>query len=58
MTIKIKNLSQSKSIIRHAINLILELERTGEVTLDDSYPTIDGLDNILELLNGKDNHGR
>lgn len=58
MTIKIKNLSQSKSIIRHAINLILELERLGEVTLDDSYPTIDGLDNILELLNRKDNHGR
>ncbi|MEK9575722.1 MAG: hypothetical protein VW166_05355 [Gammaproteobacteria bacterium] len=54
----IKNLSQSKCILRHAINLILELERQGEVSMNDTFPTIDGLDNILELLNRKDNHGR
>lgn len=54
----IKNLSQSKSHVRHVINLILMLEKTGKLDMQDWYSLIDDLDDFLELLNGKENHGR
>jgi len=54
----LKNLTQTKSHIRHIINLIFELERTGKLNMQDWYSMIDDLDNYLELLNEKDNHGR
>lgn len=54
----IRNLTQTKSHIRQIINLIFELERTGKLNMQDWYSMIDDLDNFLELLNEKDNHGR
>ena len=54
----IRNLTQTKSHIRHIINLIFELERAGKLNMQDWYSMIDDLDNFLELLNRKDNHGR
>ena len=58
MTIEIQHKTQVKSHIRQIINLIFELERTGKLNMQDWYSMIDDLDNFLELLNGKDNHGR
>mgnify|MGYP000014666193 FL=1 len=58
MTTQIENKTHVKSHIRQIINLIFELERTGQLDMQDWFSMIDDLDNFLELLNGKDNHGR
>ena len=58
MTIEIQHKTQVKSHIRQIINLIFELERTGQLDMQDWFSMIDDLDNFLELLKGKDNHGR
>lgn len=58
MTIEIQHKTQVKSHIRQIINLIFELERTGQLDMQDWFSMIDDLDNFLEFLKGKDNHGR
>lgn len=58
MTTEIQHKTHVKSHIRQIINLIFELERTGKLDMQDWYSMIDDLDNFLELLNEKDNHGR
>ena len=58
MTTEIQHKSHVKSHIRQIINLIFELERTGQLDMQDWFSMIDDLDNFLELLNRKDNHGR
>ena len=58
MTIEVQHKTQVKSHIRQIINLIFELERTGQLDMQDWFSMIDDLDNFLELLKGKDNHGR
>jgi hypothetical protein len=58
MTPEIENKTHIKSHIRQIINLIFELERTGQLDMQDWFTMINDLDDFLELLNGKDNHGR
>ena len=58
MTIEIQHKTQVKSHIRQIINLIFELERTGQLDMQDWFSMIDDLDNFVEVLKGKDNHGR
>jgi hypothetical protein len=58
MTTEIQNKTHVKSHIRQIINLIFELERTGQLDMHDWYSMIDDLDNFLELLNRKGTDGR
>lgn len=47
-----------KTKIRQLINYIFELERRGELTMDDWFSMINDLDNFLELLNERERNGR
>lgn len=58
MTTEIQHKTQVKSHIRQIINLIFELERSGQLNMQDWFSMIDDLDNLLDFLNRKDNHGR
>ena len=58
MTIEIQHKTQVKSHIRQIINLIFELERTGQLNMQDWFTMIDDLDNFLELLNERERNGR
>ena len=58
MTTEIQHKTQVKSHIRQIINLIFELERSGQLNMHDWFSMIDDLDNLLDFLNRKDNHGR
>ena len=58
MTIEIQHKTQVKSHIRQIINLIFELERTGQLNMQDWFTMIDNLDNFLELLNERERNGR
>lgn len=49
---------QHKTKIRQLINYVFELERRGELSLDDWFSMINDLDNFLELLNERDKNGR
>ena len=58
MTTEIQHKTQVKSHIRQIINLIFELERTGQLNMQDWFMMIDDLDNFLELLNERERNGR
>ena len=58
MTTEIQHKSHVKSHIRQIINLIFELERTGQLNMQDWFTMIDDLDNFLELLNERERNGR
>jgi len=47
-----------KTKIRQLINYIFELERRGELSLDDWFAMVNDLDNFLELLNEREHNGR
>ena len=47
-----------KTKIRQVINYIFELERRGELTMDDWFSMVNDLDNFLELLNERERNGR
>jgi hypothetical protein len=49
---------QHRTKIRQLINYVFELERRGELSLDDWFSMINDLDNFLELLNEREKHGR
>ena len=54
---KVKQLqNQTKDNIRRLLNYLLELERRNALVLDDIV--INSLDDLLEQLNRKENHGR
>jgi|TARA_R110000822_G_scaffold298807_1_gene421676 hypothetical protein len=44
-----------KDSIRLVINQLFELDRTGNLPMDDYYHVIQGLDDILEVLNNQSN---
>ena len=48
--------NQTKDNIRRLLNYLLELERRNELVIDDII--INSLDDLLEQLNRKENHGR
>ena len=48
--------NQTKDSIRLVLNYLLELERRNEIIIQDTL--INSLDDILEQLNRKGNHGR
>lgn len=47
-----------KTKIRQLINYVFELERRGELTMDDWFSMVNDLDNFLELLNEREHNGR
>lgn len=47
-----------KTKIRQLINYVFELERRGELSLDDWFSMVNDLDNFLELLNEREHNGR
>lgn len=47
-----------KTKIRQLINFVFELERRGELTMDDWFSMVNDLDNFLELLNERERNGR
>lgn len=53
-----EEVTQHKTKIRQLINYVFELERRGEVSLDDWFSMINDLDNFLELLNERERNGR
>ena len=53
-----EEVTQQKTKIRQLINYVFELERRGEVSLDDWFSMINDLDNFLELLNEREHNGR
>ena len=44
--------------IRQLINYIFELERRGDISMDDWFAMVNDLDNFLELLNEREHNGR
>lgn len=44
--------------IRQLINYVFELERRGELSMDDWFSMVNDLDNFLELLNERERNGR
>lgn len=58
MNNQITNQSQIKSHIRQIINLIFELDRRDELSMDDFYSLVHDLDNFLEYLNEREQNGR
>jgi len=44
--------------IRQLINYVFELERRGEISMDDWFSMVNDLDNFLELLNEREHNGR
>ena len=47
-----------KTKIRQLINYVFELERRGEISMDDWFSMVNDLDNFLELLNEREHNGR
>ena len=47
-----------KTKIRQLINYVFELERRGEVSMDDWFSMVNDLDDFLELLNEREHNGR
>ena len=47
-----------KNKIRQLINYVFELERRGEISMDDWFSMVNDLDNFLELLNEREHNGR
>jgi len=47
-----------KTKVRQLINYIFELERRGELSMDDWFSMVNDLDNFLELLNERERNGR
>jgi hypothetical protein len=47
-----------KTKIRQLINYIFELERRGEISMDDWFSMVNDLDDFLELLNEREHNGR
>lgn len=47
-----------KNKIRQLINYVFELERRGEISMDDWFSMVNDLDNFLELLNERERNGR
>ena len=47
-----------KNKIRQLINYVFELERRGEISMDDWFPMVNDLDNFLELINEGERNGR
>ena len=44
--------------IRQLINYVFELERRGELSMDDWFSMVNDLDDFLELLNEREHNGR
>jgi hypothetical protein len=44
--------------IRQLINYVFELERRGDISMDDWFAMVNDLDNFLELLNEREHNGR
>jgi len=44
--------------IRQLINYVFELERRGDISMDDWFSMVNDLDNFLELLNEREHNGR
>jgi len=44
--------------IRQLINYVFELERRGEISMDDWFSMVNDLDDFLELLNEREHNGR
>ena len=55
-TLQEKTLLKNK--IRQLINYVFELERRGEISMDDWFSMVNDLDNFLELLNERERNGR
>jgi hypothetical protein len=47
-----------KTKIRQLINYVFELERRGELSMDDWFSMVNDLDDFLELLNEREHNGR
>jgi len=47
-----------KTKIRQLINYVFELERRGEVSMEDWFSMVNDLDDFLELLNEREHNGR
>ena len=47
-----------KNKIRPLINYVFELERRGEISMDDWFSMVNDLDNFLELINERERNGR
>jgi hypothetical protein len=47
-----------KTKVRQLINYVFELERRGEIAMDDWFSMVNDLDNFLELLNEREHNGR
>jgi hypothetical protein len=47
-----------KTKIRQLINYVFELERRGEISMDDWFSMVNDLDDFLELLNEREHNGR
>ena len=47
-----------KTKIRQLINYVFELERRGEISMDDWFSMVNDLDNFLELINERERNGR
>ena len=50
--------TQLKTKIRQLINYVFELERRGEISMDDWFSMVNDLDDFLELLNEREHNGR
>ena len=55
-TLQEKTLLKNK--IRQLINYVFELERRGEISMDDWFSMVNDLDNFLELINEGERNGR
>ena len=44
--------------IRQLINYVFELERRGEISMNDWFSMVNDLDDFLELLNEREHNGR
>lgn len=55
-TLQEKTLLKNK--IRQLINYVFELERRGEISMDDWFSMVNDLDNFLELINERERNGR
>ena len=55
-TLQEKTLLKNK--IRQLINYVFELERRGEISMDDWFSMVNDLDDFLELLNERERNGR
>jgi hypothetical protein len=44
--------------IRQLINYVFELERRGDISMDDWFSMVNDLDDFLELLNEREHNGR